>query len=438
MVRLAAIELRIIEGRFPRGDPQHGAPPDRGATSNATTSQCSESSRDLMGTYVVVLSSAAAARMAEDTAWQIRGLPCATGKPVEVSLYSLYIDLGLASKFPSRLVAEVVGEAASLEEALSAFGQTVNLITPIIALAVNAHVPGFQFDLAYENGQATNEHPFAQWFRQKQDRVMFPLQRPIDPNLVQRVITQILKSPEGARLHRASLQYQEALGAWTSAEELRAVMHLWMAVEALTKVALRHECAARGATDDELVASWGIEKKELDGEVRRRLIFSGDDGCYPLAKKTSDGLEHMFEDFPKLQAQAMQCRNCCARKVRAYLLDQLDLSGDDRARLAEPPFDGPLSLVTLDRTIHGTITGPGGQLAREGYSHPQLEDWRPKIVNLTKTATGYEMDMADDYKIAISPKAQLRVEGMGTQIEAKQVQVKKIASGENGADSGQG
>jgi hypothetical protein len=60
--------------------------------------------------------------------------------------------------------------------------------------------------------------------------------------------------------------------------------------------------------------------------------------------------------------------------------------------------------------------------------YPQLEAPARAIANLRKTATGSEMTMADDYKIAISPNAQLQVTGMGTQLEAKDVQVSKTAS----------
>lgn len=389
-----------------------------------------------MSTFVAVLSSHAAARLGEGVAWGINGLPCATGKPIEVTLHSRYIDLGLAANLPSRLIADVAGEAADLTEALSAFGQSVNLLTPVIALAVNAYVPGFEFDLAYGNTVGGNEHPFAQWFRQAQDPELLPLQRPINPDLIQEVMNHLLQSPEGARAHRACVQYQEALGSWTAGAELRAVMHLWMAVEAMTKAVLRRECLATGMRADALSAAWGIDKRELDGEVRRRLIFAGDDACYGQAKKTSDGLEHMFEDFPKLQEQAANCRDCCATHVRRAVLDLLGLTDPSRAQLIQPPFDEPLALIALDRTVHGVLQGPGGRLAREGYAHPQLEKWRPMIKSLSSTATGYEMEIADDYRLAISPNAQLKVTGMRTQLPAKDIQVVKTSEAEAQAPDG--
>lgn len=57
-----------------------------------------------------------------------------------------------------------------------------------------------------------------------------------------------------------------------------------------------------------------------------------------------------------------------------------------------------------------------------------LEQWKPKINDLIATPTGYKMTIADGYKIAISPKAQLKVTGMGTQLPAKNIQVSKTTS----------
>jgi hypothetical protein len=305
----------------------------------------------------------------------------------------------------------------------------VNLITPVMALSVNASVPPFDFDLAYDNTVGAERHPFTQWFRQGQDPEVLPNQRPINPHLIAEVMQRLLHSQEGARAHRACVQYQEALGSWTAGAELRAVMHLWMATEALTKAMLRRECLKTGIDEDALCAQWGIAKKELDGEVRRRIIFAGDDTCYKTAKNTSDGLEHMFEDFPKLQKQATSCRDCCASHVRRAVIDLLEVAEPHRGQLLQPPYDEPLALVALDRTIHGVLQGPGGQLARAGSEHPQLENWRPKLSGLRATAKGYEIEMADDYQVAVSAKAQLKVTGMGTEIPAQDVQVDKTGEG---------
>jgi hypothetical protein len=382
-----------------------------------------------MARFVAVLSSHAAARLHEDGGWGISGLPCATGKPIEVTFRSRYIDLGFESKLPGRLVAEVAGEATDLTEALSAFSQSVNLISPVMAVSVNASVPAFEFDLAYDNTVGSETHAFTQWFRQSEDPDVLPNQRPINPHLIAEVMQRLLHSQEGARAHRACVQYQEALGSWTAGAELTAVMHLWMAAEALTKAMLRRECLKAGIDEDALSARWGIAKKELDGEIRRRIIFAGDDNCYKTAKNTSDALEHMFEDFPKLQKQATSCRDCCASHVRRAVIDLLEITEPHRAQLARPPYDEPLALVALDRTIHGVIHGQGGQLAPSGSEHPRLENWRPNLRGLKATDKGYEIEMADDYQVAISPKAQLKVTGMGTGIPARDVQVVKTGEG---------
>jgi hypothetical protein len=317
----------------------------------------------------------------------------------------------------------VRGEAENLEQALGAFGQSLAVLGPILALAVNADIPEFEYDLAYDCTTATDEHRITQWFRRPEAVPEIRKQRPINPQLTQSVINGVLTHPDGSRAYRACVQYQEALANWERGAELLAVMHLWMSVEALTKAFLRAECASQGLDDDALCDSWGIEKKNLDSEVRRRLIFNADDQCYRDTRDTSDGLEHMFQDFPTLHSNAAACRDGAARHVRAAIFRLIDVSAADASILEGDPYTEPLTLVDLDRTLHGSLAGPGDKLARAGEAHPHFQGtWELK--EFEDHGDRYDVTFEDNFTIACGEAITVTVSGMGTNVPVSRLDTK--------------
>jgi hypothetical protein len=373
--------------------------------------------------FVVAQSSAAAARLPAGEGWRIHDLPASTGLPVQIDIHTDYLDLGFASPVPGRLIAEVRGEADNLEQALESFGQTLAVVGPILAVAVNADVPEFEYDLAYDCTVATKEHRITQWFRRAEAQPQIRKQRPINAQLTQSVMNSVLTHEDGSRAHRACVQYQEALANWERGTELRAVLHLWMAVEALTKAFLRAECTSQGLDDDGLCESWGIEKRSLDGEVRRRLIFSGDDQCYRDTRNTSDGLEHMFQDFPTLHRNAAACRDCAARHVRAAIFRLIGVNDADVRSLEGDPYTEPLALVTLDRTLHGTLVGLGDKLARAGDAHPHFEGtWELK--EFEDLGEKYDVTFEDNFTVACGDGITLTISGMGTNVPVSKLETK--------------
>lgn len=378
----------------------------------------------MAATFVAELASLAAARLPEGQGWQISGLPTSTGKTVAILLRTDYVNVGHPVGLPGLLRAQVRGEADDIEQAIRAFGQVLNLVTPIISVTANAHVPEFEYDLIYDStpGAAT-EHRLLQWFRQKASKPLIRRQQMILPALTLEVINKVVNSTEGARAHRACVQYQEALGSWTASTHLRAVMHLWMAVEALTKACLRTECQRHGVDEAGLCAMWGIDRKALDGEVRRRLIFHSDDACYQAARTTSDGLEHMFDDFPDLHARAQGCRDCAAVHVRRAIFELIGVEPGDLATLTSMPYLSPVSLESADRVIHAVLIGDGEHLAQSGMGHPMLDTWIPEIRSVQLKGDGYEVEVSDTHRWALGPDVHARITGVGTNLPATEMRL---------------
>ncbi len=163
---------------------------------------------------------------------------------------------------------------------------------------------------------------------------------------------------------------------------------LWMAVEALTKVALRRARAAEGCTDDELVTRWGLApagadedaakqaKRGLDGEVRRRLIFHGDDECQRVTVRASDGFEHGFEQFDKIRALALQAKECgAAEHVRRALFELLELAPAATATLTSGRYE------TRD------LPGPEDRLAAADQECPLLR-WEGRVSAFVRKEDG--------------------------------------------------
>ena len=382
-----------------------------------------------MPTFNAVFSSPAAVRLREGHFWQVDALPASSDEPISVRLASGYLDLGMAAKLPGRVIAEVQGAAPELEAAVEAFGRVMAFVSAVISITANASAPEFQIEVVYDCTSGAEEHSFRQWRRQSEDPLAHPRHQILDPDLAATVLASLISCPDGPRAYRACVQYQEAIASWRRGEELRTVMHLWMAVEALTKAFLRSEKSRLGVDDDGLCTFWNIEKKHLDREVRRRLIFHEHDDIYAEARDTSDGLEHMFKDFPELQAKAAACRDAVAADTRLAILEIIGAPKEAIASLTSPRYSAPAQLESLDRSIAGILTGPADQLAGAASPHPQLREWTVDIIALKSKGDDYELTLSDKAKLSIGPSVQFKATGLGTNIPISELQVEVLKAG---------
>ncbi len=374
--------------------------------------------------FAVILLSAGRARLRKDEEWKLHGLRCSNGSEVDIRLWTRYIDEGFSSPIDRGLQAEVIGSASDISEAVTAFGQVANFLSPILSLVANAYVPPFQYELAYESTPGHRSRLFRQWFNLIESGVPQPGRvLPFAP--LTEVIELYLGHDEGARIHRAWVQYQEALAAWRPGEELRAAMHLWMAVEALTKAFLRRECGQQSVTEDELCKRWDIPKNRLDGEVRLRLIFNNNSDCYRTAVSVSDGLEHMFQDFPRLQAGALSIRDDTAKYVRRAILDLLPAPQHLLDLLLAPPYDMPLQLTAGVVSMTGVLTGDGERLAAEGMEHPHLAgDY--VIRDIEADGDRYELTLETNFRLSAGGDVEFKPIAFGTEVPVNTLETNVI------------
>ena len=164
-----------------------------------------------------------------------------------------YSDEGFESSIPRELWVEAQGETdRSLNDAINAYWATANGVIPFFAMITNAPIDDLDVHLAFDATSRLNQHEFFQHFIA--DEVGLPTHgRGIPAVEASRVFSAIDAHSDGPRLRRACTFYNQALRYLRPGQEIFLVQYLWMAVEALTKVALRKACKEEGCSEDELV-----------------------------------------------------------------------------------------------------------------------------------------------------------------------------------------
>jgi hypothetical protein len=379
------------------------------------------------GTFVVVLHSPTALRIPEGERWGLTGLPTCSAGTTEVHLRGYYTEEGFANHVPRGILAEVSGVAADFDEAIQTFARDADFFAPILSLSANCHVPRFRHHLAYETTSKAQRRHFRQWFAAEE---AFPrLGRCAAFEPFRALVDLCLKHQESARIYRAMVQYQEALASWRAGEELRSVMHLWMAVEALTKVFLRRELERSNVDTSEICRKWGIEKKNLDGDVRKRLIFQDDKETYDSARRASDGVEHMFEDFPLLHRMSTGARDKTAKYVRGGLLDLLQPPSPAKELLLGAPFLQPQDLARFDGfTLSGRLEGASGSLAAAGHAHPFFLG-SFSIQDFIVSGDTYDMRVKNNLTAVLGPGVKFHADSVGAAfpLSSLEISTKKAA-----------
>ncbi|MDP8973269.1 MAG: hypothetical protein M3N45_08865 [Actinomycetota bacterium] len=337
-----------------------------------------------------------------------------------------YSDEGHLSPVPRELWIDVRGGGDySLEEAIDAYWNAANQVLPSLAVACNAPVSDAEVHLAIAIDPEGTEHEFFENFQPDESgrprhgrSLVFPETTTFLDALVQ--------SPHSARILRACAFYREALHYLKQGTEVLHVAFLWMAVEALTKVALRRACEAEACSEDELVTRWLLvagdadqerladAKKGLDGEARRQLIFHGDAECQRAAVKASDGFEHGFEDFAKVRALARCAMAAGVRHhVRRAILELADVPDQTRNRLLGGAFEKPRANWPMTKYVRGKFIGPPSSLAAPSEEYPILH-WEGKLVGFERTAEGHRVSFTEKMTV---------VAGEGVTFQADSFQV---------------
>jgi hypothetical protein len=138
--------------------------------------------------------------------------------------------------------------------------------------------------------------------------------------------------------------YAEALRLWGEPAKPLVLLHLYIAVEALTRVLYRRGLANAGSSEDDFMRSLGVDPTEKDAKYRAlaqtrvALIFQSDNATYQAIRKASDGIEHGYAGFEEIWAVPFEICVKTADYLRSAILSAIDLPPEDLATLEEPRY----------------------------------------------------------------------------------------------------
>lgn len=352
-------------------------------------------------TYVVVARGASGAYLPQGKPLALRGVATEHG-PVEILLLTRRAHLpGFSKPVPRGLYAQITGSAPNLDAAINTFVQAANAFCPLLALTCNTPIEDLQPELAYDATPGSVSRPYFQQFL-LDERIMPIRRRQVPLEQAIAVVKAVTAHPSGEILHRTAVHYYQALQNWRPGYETMALAHLYMGVDTLTPLLREAYLTRNQISKNELIQRWGIQRQQLDSEVRRRLIFNNDAGTFDQARDASNGFEHGYMPLLDVRASAVAVNQLTAMYLRQSILIELGLSVDHHKTLVEPPFDQP-SYLHYTKYIRGTLEGQGAQLAAPDQDYPILQ-WRSSVRELpTQGGEDPRIQFVESYSERLAP-----------------------------------
>lgn len=336
--------------------------------------------------FVVVLRGNSNAILEPDGSLLVTGFPTRLGN-VNITFRSRWIQHAGTVKYPGHLWIEISGPGSSLEDTIPIFANAALAILPIISVATNAAIGEPQIELGFDSTSGAEKREYFQQYVTPESGDLRYV-RIVDCSLVAILIDAISRHRDSERIRRAINQYRIALDSWILGRETMSLAHLWMAVEALTKAAIREELTRRKLNKEvELAAALNVQIEELDATIRRDVILDKDIECYKKAKKASDGFEHGFLGFDRIRQLSTEVRHRMANHVRAAIISMLGVPDEQHKKLLSSPYDKPLGNWPIVRYLRGTLNTTQDDLAAPNSMYPFIR-WSPKLLNYEIIANG--------------------------------------------------
>jgi hypothetical protein len=273
--------------------------------------------------------------------------------------------------WPMFLICQAEASAETIDGAMEDAHALCSGLLSVLAFAANAAVGDLSVEVSFETTRGRSERDFFQLFIERPTIDWADRLCPREPFLG--ILPAIMGHSEQPRLYRAVQQYRLALDSGTPGDELGAVAHLWMAVEALTTVMLREEIAAVGGSREALLEEWSIDLKRLDAEVRLRRVFQGDADLYMLCKESSDAFEHGFRSYGEVYRAIKDRASEVFRLVRTAILSAAGVEGELFEALTAHPNDTPLGLQPIARQLRAKLITSSDDLNEADRRYPFVE-----------------------------------------------------------------
>ena len=302
---------------------------------------------------------------------------------------------GVDVAVPRGLWIDARGEAPTIDDALEAFRLAAGAVAIVIAVSANAVVHSPRIHFAFENTPGVIERDFYSALLPEDYPIPLPA-RSLDVEATLTLIWAVFNSDDRGRIHRAINQYTHAITHWQPGTELLTVAHLFMGVDALTKIILEDEKrSASASTNKQLADEWNIDSKQLDAEIRRRIIFQGETEIQNRVSDISDAYEHGYRPTPELMAEAVGVRDKAAECLRAAILSYSGAEPRHVATLLSSKFGVPLPCYPITAEIRGKLIGSALDLALPELEYPLIE-WNPVVAQASLINDGRALQMQMD------------------------------------------
>ncbi|MGL5830165.1 MAG: hypothetical protein ACRC0L_11440 [Angustibacter sp.] len=300
----------------------------------------------------------------------------------QVAAQSRYEQVEEEKYLPREFWVEVRGPGVALEPFILQAHDMANTITSILTFASNCATDvGVQATLAFDACGTHTEHDYFQNLRNAESGLPRTT-RLIDTAAMQALLRDLFTHRNKERLLRAIGQYEMALRHWHPGGEVLALAHLFIVMEVLTPIVKRGELNRCGG-EAELMVEWGLEPKRcskcghqyaigaiLDAEVRRRLLFRGEDEVYKEAKRASDGFEHGFLSVPEVRVNAVKHIQRVAGLARRAIFDLVSTNPEWRTTLLHTDLDRPVGSAATAQYLKTTLRGDAEALQADGNVYP--------------------------------------------------------------------
>jgi len=310
----------------------------------------------------------------------LRAGPAST-EPLEFINY----ETDYSDEAVGELVAHVRGEAHDLDDALTRLSNAAVRNLSIISVAANAAILSPHLHVAYEALPGGR-------FKAVRTLGADPqaAHRVIDIDRTGELLEAFDRHAKEIRLLRAAENYGESLRRILPVSSIHALMHLWIAVENLTRVVAERMQREHGAaTISVLGLALGVEPRpgqtapdarDVSSEIRRQHIFDGADDVHKALREASDGVEHGYLSFGEAREGGEKVFDRAAQLVRQSILRE---SG--------------VPTTSIEALMTGIYTRP-------------LPLWRAQV--FTEGTLGPDTNVSFEDPISLRPEADLRIESI--------------------------
>jgi len=352
--------------------------------------------------------------LADDDPLTLQNFPIESGTvELEFRTYREFPE-GFTAPVAYGLYVVVEGASNSLGQAVQDFGNTARGLTALLRVVANAAIGEPTAFMALET---TADSTSREFFAQNLETGEWPMGpgRFVTADLFPPMVEAFYIHGDQDRFHSAVVQYHHALQEWEPGSEIAALNHIWIGMEALTRLVRSKLERELGIDPHGLAKTYLPHEKpradgkynlgKLDAEIRLRHLFQDDAETHKWAKRASDAYEHSFDPLWEVRDQAVRATDTSLGYLRSAIFEYSGVHSDYKDLLIGEYFVHPHT-NQVHIGLQGDLTGPTAELNLI-KSFPDIQ--------ITHEPIQFGADPIGDARVAF--KTGIRAEGLPEGVE---------------------